>query len=454
MNGLDINSTPFKHEVSAVMEAGSVAPCYHFDLELHVGGENISVIGILSVTKKRDFLNDYYPVEAVEFQTTGYIREVLIENMDKIEVTFKTYEIAQQAPFSLANLKNPKVRRYKAKLYLAESDFISQDNFAVNNADYMQKKLMVVVKLQLVEKGFEELKTRFVGGPYRDVSGGELIRHLIDYHANLNNDDVNTLINGVDVAPNESRDKRDHIVIEDGTSLVQAMHVINEKCGGMYPAGFSYYIYNNVWYIFPPYSLNRFNEDSDRLIIVNLPKNRLPGIEKTFNDTTKTIIVLSTRDSTVKDKRESKRIEFGTGIRFADAAKLLNGFATAIGNRLNVNAEKNVNDLVVDHRSDGMNYMRFNNVKLTSAKNLELSRLAPSRGFMMRISWEHSREELIKPGMGCKVLYLKRNQAKSAVGCVVGVESVYYPYENTLPARKFAVQSYIDVFVSDEENEG
>lgn len=453
MNGLDINNTPFKHEVSAVMEAGSAAPCYHFELELHVNGENISVIGILEVRCKRDFLQDYYPVDSVRFQTTGYVRERLIENMNNIEVTFKTYEIAREAPYSLANLKNPKIKRYKAKLYLEESEFVSQDNFAVNNAEYMQKKAMVEVKIQLVEKGFEDLKIRSVGGPYRAVTGGQLMRHLIDFHANLNNDDVNTLINGVDMAPNESQIMREHLVIDDGTTLVEAMHVINEKCGGLYPAGFSYYIYNNIWYIFPPYSLTRFNENRDRLIIVNLPKNRIPGIEKTYNDRTNTIIILSTRETIVKDKRASKRIEYGTGVRFADAAKLLNGFATSIGNKLNVNAQKNVNDLQIDEPIDGVNHMRFNSVKLTAGKNLELSRLAPSRGFMMRISWENSKESLIKPGMPVKVLYLRRNQSRSAVGTTLGVETVYFPYENSFPAQKFAVQSFIDVFVSDDENE-
>lgn len=454
MNGLDINNTPFKHEVAAVMDAGSAAPCYHFTLELHVGGQNISVIGILGVTVDRDFLRDYYQVLSMEFQTTGYVREVLIENMDRIEATVKRYEIGRNQPFSLANLKNPKIRRYKAKLYLAESDFISQDNFAVNNPDYMQKKALVEVKIQLVEKGFEELKNRYVGGTYHNISGAQLLRHLIDYHANLNNDDVNTLINGVEMAPKANEEPREVIDIPDGISLIEAMHVVNENAGGIYPAGFSYYIYNNTWYIFPPYSLTRFNEDQNKLIIVNLPKNRLPGIETTYNDRTKTIIILSTRDTIVKDKRESKRIELGTGIRFADASKLLGGFAEAIGNRLNVNASKNVNDLQIDERVDGTNYMRFSGVKLTSAKNLELSRLAPSRGFMMRLSWENSKEELIMPGMPVKVLYLKRNKTQSAIGTVVGIGSSYYPYENSYPANKFAVMSYIDVFVSDEINEG
>lgn len=453
MSGLSINDTPFQHEVAAVLDSGKAAPCFHFDLELHVKGQNYKPLAILGYRVKRDFLNDFYPVYAIEIQTTGYIREVLIENMSSIEATLKTYEIGRQTPYSMSALQNPKIRKYKAKLYLAESDYISQDNFAVNNEDYMKNKSLVVVQLQLVEKGFEQLHTRYVGGTYRGLTGAQLLAHLIDFHANRNNDDVNSLINGVDIAPNASQVVREFVNIEDGVSLVEAMHIVNEETGGIYSAGFSYFIHNNIWYIYPPYSLNRFNQTAKKLIIVNLPKNKLPGIEKTYNDVSDTLIVLSTRDATVKDKRESKRILDGIGVRFADAAKLLTGFSQPTENKLNVNASQNVNDLMVEQREDGTNFMRFGKTKITAAKNMELSRLAPSRGFMVRLSWENSKDGLIYPGMPVKLLYLKRNQTKSAVGSVVNVEDAYYAVEEKFPPDKFATLSYIDIFVNDETDD-
>ena len=56
--------------------------------------------------------------------------------------------------------------------------------------------------------------------------------------------------------------------------------------------------------------------------------------------------------------------------------------------------------------------------------------------------------------MPVKVLYLKRNKPVSVVGCVTGCESVYYPMEQGFPAMKFAIMTYIEVFVSDENEEG
>lgn len=447
--GLDVGSTPFYREVSQVTNNGKLSPCYHFDLELHVEGTNLQPIAITSVEVIRDFLNHFYPVNTVTFKVMASQREWLIANMDRITATFKSYQLGRTMPFSYANLRNPTIRKYKAKLYLAESDYITQNNFAVNNADYMNMKAVVDVKVQLVEEGFESLNSCYVGGTYRDITGSDLIRHLIATHSNTDNTDSNTLIHGVDIAPNASTETRDHIVIKDGTSLVQAMHVVNENSGGLYAAGFSYFIYNNIWYVFPPYSVKRFNENNTKLVIVNLPKNRLPGIEVTYNDSSNTIIVLSTKDAIVKDKRESKKIDIGTGTRFADASRLMDVWAKPVDNKLNLNASQNVNDLLVDERSDNVNYLRFSSTGLTSAKNIELSKLAPAQGFMMRLSWENSDESLVQPGMPVKVLYLKDNQTKSAIGTVVGIMTSYAPQEAAFPAMKFSVMSYIDVFVSD-----
>lgn len=454
MNGLDVNSTPFKAEISAVLGAGGETPCYSFDIEFIVNGESYKPAVILGVTVINNFIDNYYPILAVEFQTTGFVKSKLIEGNDNIEAIFKTYEIGRNAPYSISNLRNPVIKRYMAKLYLEESDYITQENPAINNEEYIKNKQMVAVKVQLVEKGFEKLKTRHVGGIYEKTSGFKLLRHLVDYHANLNNDDVATMIKGVEFAQNINQEVREQIVIPHGTTLVQAMHLVNQDSGGIYPTGFSYYIHNNIWHVFPPYSLGRFKENNQKLIIVNLPKNRLPGVERTYSETVSLITVLSTRDVNVKDKRESKKGSFGTGIRFGDVSKILTGYANVIDNKLRVDASKNVNDLIVSQRPDDVQQIRFTKQKLTSAKNIELSKLAPSKGFMMRISWENSKETLIYPGMPVKVLYLKRNKSVSVVGCVTGCESVYYPMEQGFPAMKFAVMTYIEVFVSDENEQG
>mgnify|MGYP003605940348 FL=1 len=449
MSGLDLQSTPFAREIAAVTGSKTQTPCRCYDLEFLVKGESYKPLAIMGVNNINDFIDAFYRVYAFQFKTTAAIREVLIKNNASIEAVLKVYEIGRNTTYSATALKNPKIRRFKAKLYLEESDYITQNNPAVNDEAYLNDKSLVDVKVQLVEKGFEQLKSRHVGGTYSNISGYNLLRHLVDYHANLDNDDVNSLINGVDIAPNYSTEVKSQIAIEQGTNLIEAMHLVNNDGGGLWATGFSYYIHNQTWYIFPPFSLKRFNDNVKRLIIVNLPKDRVPGLEVTYHDSESLLTILSTRDVTVQDKREARKLSFGTGLRFADAARLLNGFAETIDNKLKVDASKNVNDLIVSKRDEDVQQIRFAQNKLTSAKNIELSKLAPSKGFMMRISWENSDDSLIYPGMPVKVLYLKKKKPMTVIGTVVNVESSDYPAEQSFPPKKFSQLSYIQVFVGD-----
>lgn len=452
MSGLDLQSTPFAREIAAVTQNKASPPCRSYDLEFLVNGNSYKPLAIMGTNTINDYIDAYYPVFAIEFKTTGAVKEVLIEHSSNIEAVLKVYDIGYNTPYSAAALRNAKVLRFKAKLYVEESDYISQNNPAGNDEKYLQDKSLVDVKVQLVEKGFEQLKSRHVGNNYHNISGCSLLRHLIDYHANLDNDDVNSMINGVDVAPNYNTEVKQQIALRQGLTLVEAMHIINQDSGGLWPTGFSYFIHNQTWYIFPPYSLGRYNDNVKKLLIVNLPKDRLPGLEATYHDSPSLLTVLSTRDVMVKDKREAKKLSFGTGLRFADAAKLLTGFADIVDNKVQVDASKNVNDLVVSQRADDVQQIRFTANPVTSAKNLELSKLAPSKGFMMRISWENSDGSLVYPGMPVKVLYLKKKKPATVVGTVVAIESAEYPTEQAFPPKKFSQISYINVFVGEVES--
>ena len=240
MSGLDLHSTPFAREIAAVTGNKSQTPCRCYDLELLVKGNSYKPLAIMGVNNVNDFIDAFYKVFSIEFKTTAAVREVLIENSASIEAVLKVYEIGRNTPYSLTALRNPKIRRFKAKLYLEESDYISQNNPAVNDEAYLNDKSLVDIKVQLVEKGFEQLKSRHVGGTYYNISAYNLLRHLIDYHANLDNDDVNSLIKGVDIAPNYSNEVKTQIALQQGTNLIEAMHLVNNDGGGLWATGFSY----------------------------------------------------------------------------------------------------------------------------------------------------------------------------------------------------------------------
>lgn len=446
-------SIPFRKEIDAVIHKGLMTPASHYIVEVIIKNETYRPYSIVGLIKVDDFILNYYPIIALDLLVAPSWKEKMLANNNDLEVVLKEYDIPRLAQFDPKNLKNPRIKRWKARLYTEESDFIKQASPEVNNKTLRDTHTFVKVRLQLFEKGFEQLKTRHVGGIYHNVTGGDLIKHLVSYHANLDNDDVSSMINGVDIVKEHNTNPKEQIVLEHGTTLIEAMRLVNHSCGGLYSTGFSFYIHNNTWYVFPPYAINRYSEQRTKLLIINLPKNKIPGIEKTYHVSDELITILSTRDTDIKDKRESLKMNFGTGFRFADAAKIVQEWGEVIDNKLKVNAARNINDIVVsDREQKEQHQIKFTDVKVTSAKNIELSKLAETKIMMIRISWEGGDPSLIYPGMPIKVMYLEEGKPKTVVGSVVGVETSYFPMEKDFPPKKFDKLTYIQAAVSDEVN--
>ena len=450
MDGLDLKSTPFASEIQRMMSQGTKAGCTCFELTIFTKDDSFKPLLIVGFHKVSDYIANFYDELSFELKVTQYQKEQMIESRSSLEIHVKEFSHPANSAYSLLNLKLKSDRRYKARLYLEGSDTVSQNNLAVNNQTYIKDKTLVGVKVQIIEKGLEELKSRYVGGGFPANMPMDIIKYLIDFNVNKDNDDVNTLINGCEVAPSFVTDKK-QFVIPHGTPLLKAIDIINRDSGGIYPCGFSYYIQHNLFYLFPSFSLTRFSESVKKLIIVNLPKNRLPGLDNSFADDRDSCLILSTRDSGVYDRRESRKITDGTGVRFTDLNKLISDMGQAINNKLMVNSSKVVNDITPFERSkDEISQIKFPENPITNGKNIELSKLAPSNGFVLRLSWESSDHSIVYPGMPVKVLYMSKNKAVSAVGIVHGIETVYYPYEKTPDPKKYACLSYINVFVSEE----
>ena len=365
-------------------------------------------------------------------------------------MTLTLYEIGFQTAFSLGALANPKQFTYKAKLLEIDSSQISQNNPMSNNANIGDMTFREF-SVQLLEPCFESVSIRTVGGVFRKSNGINLIKTLLTNFSTDDEVDAITSVRGVDVVEGFNEKETEQIIIPHMTPLTKAISIINENCGGVYPTGFSYFLQNNLWFIFPPYDITRFNKTNRTITIVNLPKDRLPGIEKTYFNSSTKLIVLSTRDSKVIDNREAKTFNEGSSLRFVDASKLFDSFGTVEDNKFKVDASQNVNEMTLGTRADNMNVLRASGTRITANKNAELSKLAMSKGFYIQLIWENSDDSLLHPGMPAKVLFLKDNQPASATGVLIESETHWVPMEKSFKHVKLQSTTAMTFFIGNEE---
>lgn len=446
-----LDNNPFRAEVAEISQRGKSSSAFYAEAHVTSSSGSFKALNVTGLNRYRDYIADYTQNLIVTMNATLAQYEKLIHSdTSAITLTLTLYEIGFQTAFSLGALANPKQFTYKAKLLEIDSSQISQNNPMSNNANIGDMTFREF-SVQLLEPCFESVSIRTVGGVFRKANGINLIKTLLTNFSTDDEVDAITSVRGVDVVEGFNEKETEQIIIPHMTPLTKAISIINENCGGVYPTGFSYFLQNNLWFIFPPYDITRFNKTNRTITIVNLPKDRLPGIEKTYFNSSTKLIVLSTRDSKVIDNREAKTFNEGSSLRFVDASKLFDSFGTVEDNKFKVDASQNVNEMTLGTRADNMNVLRASGTRITSNKNAELSKLAMSKGFYIQLIWENSDDSLLHPGMPAKVLFLKDNQPASATGVLIESETHWVPMEKSFKHVKLQSTTAMTFFIGNEE---
>lgn len=446
-----LDNNPFRAEVAEISQRGKSSSAFYAEAHVTSSSGSFKALNVTGLNRYRDYIADYTQNLIVTMNATLAQYEKLIHSdTSAITLTLTLYEIGFQTAFSLGALANPKQFTYKAKLLEIDSSQISQNNPMSNNANIGDMTFREF-SVQLLEPCFESVSIRTVGGVFRKANGINLIKTLLTNFSTDDEVDAITSVRGVDVVEGFNEKETEQIIIPHMTPLTKAITIINENCGGVYPTGFSYFLQNNLWFIFPPYDITRFNKTNRTITIVNLPKDRLPGIEKTYFNSSTKLIVLSTRDSKVIDNREAKTFNEGSSLRFVDASKLFDSFGTVEDNKFKVDASQNVNEMTLGTRADNMNVLRASGTRITSNKNAELSKLAMSKGFYIQLIWENSDDSLLHPGMPAKVLFLKDNQPASATGVLIESETHWVPMEKSFKHVKLQSTTAMTFFIGNEE---
>ena len=446
-----LDNNPFRAEVSEIAAKGKTKSAFYIEAHITSNKGTFKAMNVTGLNRYRDYIDDYTQNLIVTVNATlGQYEQLIHADTSSITLTLTMYEIGFQSAFSLSSLTHPKQFTYKAKLLEIDSSQISQNNPMSNNPQIGDMTFREF-NLQLLEPCFESVSIKTVGGVFRKTVGIDLIKTLLTNYSTDDEVDAVTSVKGVDVVAGFSEKITEQIIIPHMTPLTKAINIINNNCGGVYPTGFSYFLQNNLWYIFPPYDLSRFDKTNRTITVVNLPKDRLPNIEKTFFNSSTKLIVLSTRDTKIIDHREAKTFNDGSSIRFVDANKLYENFGSVEDNKFKVNASENVNEVTLGVRSDNMNVLRPTETRITANKNNELTKLAKSKGFYMQLTWENSDDSLIHPGMGAKILFLKDNKPASATGVLIESETIWVPMEQNFKNVKLQSISVLTFFVGNEE---
>jgi len=345
--------------------------------------------------------------------------------------------------------QKPQTERYRATLIDTGNPIIEANSSFSPTMTQLDIANLITVKFQLVNKALEQLRMISVGSIFRNGTVGDVIKSSLTQASQTIVVDGKRAIKGVDVIePISNNTPRSHIVIPQGIPLVQLPQYIHEKCGGVYSSGLGYYLQGDYWYVYPCYDCTRFNSAKKTVTIINVPKNKLPGIERTYRLTGDNLVILATGSVKFKDNSEVEMLNKGNGVRYADANNFVTGFATTANNKTTASRALNNSEYVSVKRLTGNNNVPVSSNPINANSFYEASKLAVRQGSMIDLEWENSNQTLIFPGMMVKILYIDDTEIKKIYGVMLKAHHYTAAKGQGQKTTRYISHSVLSIFIN------
>lgn len=447
---MNIQDSPIYKEILRIFGDGAKPINYMWSCQIHANGQVIDPYVVRDITIKRNYHEGYYSDEMlieVDMRPGDY-DFLLWPYKDALEITLKRTPLAESTGSQTLD-QAVQTQRYRAIPLQMASGLIQQDNIASGNKNTADNLTIKTAQFQLIDLVIERIRMMSMGCVIRNSTPADAIGGLLKLYSDQTNVDKDISVQGVDIAPGSNAQSRTHIVLPHGTKVVDMPLYIHKYCGGVFATGFCTFLQNRIWYVFPPYDLQRYHNTTKAktLTVVNLPKNRLPSVERSYRVTDTQVVILANGETKHVDNSEFKAANDGNGVRFTLADNVMNSFITVDNNRAITSRNNNNVEAIFEQRPTGLNQVTISNARITSNIPYEKSKLAYRAGAFVAVSWEQALQEVIYPGMPLKYIYEQSGQINELYGCVVGAQYFVTKLNKNMLGERFQCNSALMLFI-------
>jgi hypothetical protein len=445
---MEITDSSLWREVEAVIQTEEKPVHYNWTAEIHVGDdETYTVLKVMEIDFKSDYETQFADEIIVKVALSpGTYAKKIYPRQDEVDITLTRDPLLEY--YNAANDEQDiQSERYTATVVDTGNPVL--EGSVVNDVteEALNLQDIIYVTFQLVGKALEQLRMITVGGIWRNCTVQEAVTTILTQESQKVEVDDIVMPQGVDMVDAANTTKRDHVIIPQGTRLVDVPAYIHHKCGGIYRTGLGYYLQQDWWYVYPCFDTTRFEDAEETLTVVNVPKNRLPGVERTYRKDGNTLVVIATGDIKFRDDSEVQQLNMGNGVRFADADKFMGDFAETKDNKTRVKRGTNNSEFVSLQRKNGNNNAQLSPRAITANPYVEYSQLARREGGVVVFEWQNSAPELLFPGMMVKLLYLEDEEVMEVYGVLLKAHHYVHNLGQGMTEIRYRSSSAISVFL-------
>jgi hypothetical protein len=412
---MEFEKSSLWREVQAVQAEAKPVHNY-WTAEIHTPTETLLALKVLSVDIVENYLEDFSDMVVLRVtMSAGKFAKRVYPNKSQLEITLYKNPIGETSS-GLDTNSGRESERYTATLFDRGSPVVEGNGQNMPSEDSLDLTSIETLDFQLVSKAVEQIRMRTVGGNFRRDTPENFLKAFILSETRKIQVDGAVMPNLVEMVPASNTAVREHFSIPDGTRLVDVPQYVQNNLGGIYSTGLGYYLKKDSWHFWPAFDVTRFDKAERTVTIINVPKNKMPGTERTYRQNGRNLVILATGEVKFNDDSEKLQLNEGNGVRAADATKFMDGWATTQGNKAVAARGANNNEFVGEQRPNGNNNMQMAGSGITANSYALSSVLARRQGSHMELVWENSDPKLLSPGIPARVLYLDGEEIKSLDG--------------------------------------
>ena len=446
-----------KEEIEKIINDGPKDVHFTWGLSIENPHKLWEPLKLISIDIKRDYdtsFADYILIDTI-FPLGTYLHHFL-PYKEELIATLIRYRKSECNDSFDDDEEDKYERMYTAIMTTEESDMLRNAQYHSHDAESANIAETIRLQFQLMDIGLEEMRFHEVGGIYRNSVPLDVARYVLTKISNELDLPEEEEIKGVDIYPPDNEEENVHIILPHGIRPMDVPAYIQDNWGGIYNTGISCYLQDKLWYIWPTFFHQRFEEEERSLIIYNLPSTVLPGSERTYREEDEKVHLIATREAIHSDYNHFFKLNHGTGTRFAHGYKLMNAAGETKENKHTVERKEN-NSEYESIRRPPYHVSPVAPIRITNNQFSQVSKLAVRDGSILELLWENSKPELIYPGMPAKVIFFRDNEPEEILGIVLRVHHYIYDNNYGIVKGRFICNSYLAIFVEifdDDDEEG
>ena len=393
-------------------------------------------IKVISLSEDDDYVFNYSTIVKLKVRLgLGDFMHRIFPSRNNIDIILRTQngsdKPVQRSYIAFINLKN-------IPNYVGEG-MNSLHIDTLNNAETID------VEFQLIDKDVYTLKNRFCkAGIESNKKPKDLIVEQLEGFSK------GTGIKSVNIVePNQTKERK-HINIHNGIHISALPTFLQLKQGGVYNNGIgtfvSTYKGKKEWYVYPLYDTNRFLKSKERVVFILTPEGMYGNMECTHmvQGGVSKILITGVRKYIDTGATHSENDGVGFNVANADVfmkkpVDLSGDNPRAVGFELNRIEQVNVDNRIVNRP--------VGTASITDNLMQQRSEISFRNKANLIMTWHNSNNDLLHPGMPCKIITIVGNEIVAMYGALVGAQTYTNIEGNTTISQSYSSTTVVNVVV-------